>query len=113
MSWFTVAAVSSLLLLPGIVQSEAAPPFEPVCALPNVLRVVALALEARGLHGELDPGSVGERSAPDSVTALCSVKVLTAFYDSNRFGDAPQYQMVVHSYEVRHRSKSVFVKLLD
>ena len=109
-----LAALAVLLLLPGIgLAQDEVLPVEPVCGLPEVLRVVAYELEVRGLHGELDPRGVGERSMPGAVTALCSVKVLLPFYDTDRFGGAPQYRMVVHSYQVRHQAHSLVVKLLD
>ena len=110
----TAAALSTLLLLPGIARSqEEVLPVEPVCGLPEVLQAVAYELQARGLHGELDPRGIGERSMPGAATALCSVKVLLPFYDTERFGIAPQYRMVVHSYQVRHQAHSLVVKLLD
>lgn len=107
------AALAALLLLPGTARAEEALPVEPACGSPEVLRALAFELETRGLHGELDPGSIGERSAPGTATALCSVRVLFPFYDTARFGGAPQFQMVVRSYEVRRRSKSLLVTLLD
>lgn len=89
------------------------PSAEPVCGLPEVLQVVAYELEARGIHGQLDPHGIGEHSAPGALTALCSVKVLLPFYDTDHFGEAPQYRLVLHSYQVRHQAHSLVVKLLD
>ena len=108
----TALAAFLFLSCEAIAQDEV-PAVEPVCGLPEVLQVVAYELEARGFHGELDPRGVGERSAPGAATALCSVKVLLPFYDTDRFGSAPQYRMVVHSYQVRHQAHSLVVKLLD
>ncbi len=114
MARIAAAALAALLLLPGAVAAQAeVPPVEPVCGLPEVLQVVAYELEARGVHGQLDPHGVGERSTPGAVTALCSVKVLLPFYDTDRFGSAPQYRLVVRSYQVRHQAHSLIVKLLD
>lgn len=112
------AAIGTLLLLPGSMlggraKADEVPPVEPVCSLPEVLQIVAYELEARGIHGQLDPEGVGERSAPGAVTALCSIKVLLPFYDTDRFGSAPQYRMVLRSYQVRHQAHSLVVKLLD
>jgi hypothetical protein len=108
-----LAAAVFSLLLPGVVQAQEVLPVEPVCGSPEVLRALTFELEARGVSGELDPGSVGEHSAPGAATALCSVNVLLPFYDRTRFGGAPQFQMMVRRYRVRRQSKSLLVTLLD
>ena len=103
--------LSTSLLSP--VSERTDPSSAPVCGLPEVLQVVARELEERGVHGELDEGSVGELSGPGSTTALCSVKVLLPYYDTAQFGEAPQYRMVVRGYRVRHQPRSLVVTLLD
>ena len=107
MPLLATAALSTILL------SNASLLDGPVCGLPEVLGVVAQELEAQGIHGELDGGSVGERSAPGSPTALCAVKLLLPYYDTNHFNYAPQLRMVVRSYRVRRQRNSLIVELTD
>lgn len=104
---FVAATLSAVLLLPAGERAE------PVCALPQVLQVVSDELAARGINAELDPVGVGERSAPGAPIALCSVKLLMRYYDTARFGYAPQYRMEVHGYQVRRWPNSFRVDLLD
>jgi len=104
---FAAAAMSALLLVPVAARAE------PVCALPEVLHVVADELAARGLYAELDPAGVGERSAPGAAVVLCSVKLLMRYYDTPRFGYAPQYRMEVRGFQVQRRPNSLRVDLLD
>jgi hypothetical protein len=105
------SALAAGLMVPTLVQSG--PVMAPVCALPEVLDVVAAKLQEQGVHGEIDGTSVGERSEPGAPTALCSIKVLLRYYDTDRFGEGTQYRMVVRSYRVRRQPWSFLVTLLD
>lgn len=107
MPLLAAAALSTALLSPASFLDG------PVCGLPEVLGVVAQELDAQGIHGELDGGSVGERSAPGAPAVLCAVKVLVPYYDTNHFGYAPQLRMVVRGYRVRRQPNSLIVDLLD
>ena len=102
------ALLCAVLLLPAAARADG-----PVCGTREVLDVVAQELQARGIAAELDGSSVGERSAPGSLTILCSVKLLFRTYDANAYGGAPQYTMTVRSYEVRRQSHSLLVRVLN
>lgn len=111
MVFLAASALAAGLIAPIPVQSG--PVTAPVCGLPEVLDAVAAELQKQGAHGELDRTSVGERAEPGAPTALCSVKVLLSYYDTDRFGESTQYRMVVRSYRVRHQTWSLLVTLLD
>jgi hypothetical protein len=111
MVFLAASLLAAGLATPIPVQSG--PVAAPVCALPEVLDVVAAELQKRGVHGELDGTSVGEKTEPGAPTALCSVRVLLPYYDTDRFGEGTQYRMVVRSYRVRRQPWSFLVTLLD
>ena len=107
MPMLATVALSTVLLSPISF------PYGPVCGLPEVLDVVAQELAAQGVHGGLDERSVGERSMPGGATVLCAVKVLLPYYDTDHFGYAPQFRLVVRTYRVRRQPNSLLVDLLD
>ena len=111
MIFLAASAFAAGLIAPIPVQSG--PITEPICALPEVLDAVAAELQKQGIRGELDGASVGEKAEPGAPTALCSVKVLLSYYDTDRFGENTQYRMVVRSYRVRRQPWSFLVTLLD
>lgn len=101
------------ILLAALATFPAAAQPPPVCARPEVLRVVRRELDRAGIDAAFTASGVGERSVPGSATTLCSVKLLFRTFDTNRYGYAPQYRMVVRGYEVQRQPNSFLVRLLD
>jgi len=87
--------------------AHAAPP--PVCSRIEVLDVVANEIARRGVSAVIVPGYFGEILTPTANTVLCSVRVHSTFYDTNRFGNVPQVRLSTLEFTVRAGRNGLFV----
>jgi hypothetical protein len=95
-------AVTMLLLLgSGAAQSGLAGERGPACREPSVVDEIAREVRAGNYYGSVDPRWVSERPTADPRVVLCQVCVLSAPYDTARFGDHPVRQCLARGFEVR------------
>lgn len=89
--------------------AQAAEPPRPVCARNEVLDVVADDIAQRGINAVILPGSVGQVPTALPDTVRCAVRLQATFFDTNRFGAAPQVRLSVLDYTVRAGRNGLFV----
>lgn len=91
--------------------ARAAEPPRPVCGRNEVLDVVADDIAGRGLNAVILPGSVGQIPTALPDTVRCAVRLQETFFDTNRFGEAPQLRLSVLDYTVRAGRNGLFVEV--
>ena len=89
--------------------ARATEPPRPVCGRNEVLDVVADDIAQRGINAVILPGSVGQVPTALPDTVRCAVRLQTTFFDTNRFGAAPQVRLSVLDYTVRAGRNGLFV----
>ena len=100
--------IATLVSLALIAPAQAAVP-GPICARPEVLRLVAETMAQRGLYAQLDPREVGEVTAADGASAQCAVWLHTVAYDTNVRAYVPEQRWEVHSFAVRRLHNGLVV----
>ncbi len=80
-----------------------------MCGRNEVLDVVADDIAQRGIDAVILPGSVGQIPTALPGTVRCSVRLQVTFFDTNRFGAAPQVRLSVQDYAVRAGRNTLFV----
>ena len=102
------AAIFGLLGLPSLAREPG-----PLCGHPEVLEQVAEILARRGSPARIEAGGVGEVPTSDQRIVRCAVRLTSRFYDTDRYGYAPQHQASVFQYLVRAGQNGLFVSAAD
>ena len=96
--------VSGLMVLLVALDARA----EPVCARPEVLRVVAELVARAGSDARVIAGPVGQ--APLTIDVVrCAVPLRETYYDTTRTGLVPQTRESVYRFDVRQGAHGLFV----
>jgi hypothetical protein len=90
-----------LLILLLALQPALAAERGPVCREPSVVDEIALEVGAENYYGNIDPRLVTERPTADPLVVRCDVCVLSAPYDTIRFGDRPIAHCVYRGFAVK------------
>jgi hypothetical protein len=73
----------------------------PVCREPSVVDEIDREVRAGNYYASVDPRLVTERMTLDPLVVRCDVCVLSAPYDTIRFGDRPIARCVAYGFEVQ------------
>jgi hypothetical protein len=73
----------------------------PVCREASVVDEITREVRAKNYYGDIDPGLVAEQPTADPRFVRCQVCVLSAPYDTPRFGDRPIAQCFSRRFEVQ------------
>lgn len=84
-------------------------PLQPVCSQAAVLAVVADDIVRSGVDAVIVPGDIGEVATGLPNIVRCAVRLRTTYFDTNRFGYAPQTRFSVLEFTVRSGRNSLFV----
>ena len=95
------AGVALLLLTIGAINPSVAAERRAVCREPTVLDEIACQVRAANYYGSVDPGRVTEQPTADPRVVHCQVCVLSAPYDTTRFGERPIDRCVARGFAVR------------
>ena len=104
LAWLAAAILAGMVL-----SAQAAPLPGPVCGRNEVLSAVADDIARRGVDAVIVPGDVGEAPAAIPDTVRCSVRLQTVFYDTDRYGYAPQVRLSILEFTVRAGRNGLFV----
>lgn len=104
LAWLAAAILAGMGL-----SAQAAPLPGPVCGRNEVLGAVADDIARRGVDAVIVPGDVGEAPAAIPDTVRCSVRLQTVFYDTDRYGYAPQVRLSILEFTVRAGRNGLFV----
>lgn len=74
--------------------------------------MVAEILTRRGTPALIEAGA-GEVPTREANTVRCAVRLNTRFYDTDRYGYAPQYRAATFQYLVRTGQNGLFVTAAD
>lgn len=85
----------------------------PICARNEVLDVVADDIARRGIPAVIVPGDVGQIPTAMPGTIRCAVRLSETYYDTNRFGYAPQLRRSIVEFTVRSGRNGLFVDQID
>jgi hypothetical protein len=72
-----------------------------ICREPSVIDEISREIRAGNYYADVDPALVTERPSLDPNMVRCDVCVLSAPYDTIRFGDRPVSRCVAHGFEVQ------------
>ena len=84
----------------------------PVCREPSVIDEITREVRAQNYYADVDRGLVTEQPTADPRILHCDVCVLTAPYDTIRFGDRPVARCVAHGFEVLTLTNGFVVRAL-
>ncbi len=82
----------------------------PVCREPSVVDEITRQVRARNYYANVDPKLVTEQPTSDPRVVRCQVCVLSAPYNTTRFGDQPVQQCVPTGFEVRTLASGFVVR---
>lgn len=102
-----------MAILGGAGPARAEVVIPPVCARNEVLDIVAEDIARRGIPAVIVPGDVGQ--IPTAVPSMtrCAVRLRETYYDTNRFGYAPQLRYSIVEFTVRAGRNGLFVDQID
>jgi hypothetical protein len=72
----------------------------PVCREPSVVDLMAREIRDHDYYTRVDPRLITETPTAETNHVLCQVCVLSAPYDTIRFGDQPTRQCLAHGFDV-------------
>ena len=82
----------------------------PVCREPSVVDEIDREIRAKNYYGTVRTSLITEQPTADPGLVRCQVCVLSAPYETMRFGDQPIQQCVAHDFEVRVLSAGFVVR---
>ncbi len=84
----------------------------PVCREPSVVDEITREVQSRNYYADIDRALVTERPTTDPRILRCDVCVLSAPYDTIRFGDRPVARCTAQGFEVRTLTNGFVVRAL-
>jgi hypothetical protein len=84
----------------------------PVCREPSVVDEITREVRSRNYYADVDPKLVTEQPTADPRILHCDVCVLSAPYDTIRFGDRPIASCVARGFEVLTLTNGFVVRAL-
>jgi hypothetical protein len=84
----------------------------PVCREPSVVDEIIRVVRAGNYYADVDPRLVTEQPTADPRILRCDVCVLSAPYDTIRFGDRPIASCVARGFEVLTLTNGFVVRAL-
>jgi hypothetical protein len=110
------SATILLALLAASTALDGAPAFGrergPVCREPSVVDEITREVRARNYYANVDPDLVTEQPTADPRILHCDVCVLSAPYDTIRYGDRPIASCVARGFEVLTVTNGFVVRAL-
>ena len=73
----------------------------PVCREPSVVDEITRVIKTQNYYGHVDPRLITEQPTTDPNIVRCQVCVMSAPYDTLRFGDRPVGQCLFRTFEVQ------------
>jgi hypothetical protein len=93
--------IEATLMLLLAIQPAMAAEHGPVCREPSVVDEISREVRARDYYGSVDPRLVIEQPTADPLVVRCDVCVLSAPYDTRRFGNEPVAHCLYHDFDVQ------------